>query len=122
MPQCQLNLLGGWSLIVQGGSELPLPTRKDRQLLAYLAIHHGRFLLRERLANLLWSDRADAQARDSLRQSLAALRKAFRSVGLDPVQGHRLVVRGRRPGGDLLRQRRNDVGDAVGQLDEDRVG
>lgn len=92
MPQCQLNLLGGWSLIVQGGSELPLPTRKDRQLLAYLAIHHGRFLLRERLANLLWSDRADAQARDSLRQSLAALRKAFRSVGLDPVQGDRVSV------------------------------
>lgn len=92
MPQCQLNLLGGWSLTVEGGAELPLPTRKDKQLLAYLAIHHGQLHSRERLANLLWADRADAQARDSLRQSLAALRKAFRSVGLDPVDGDRVSV------------------------------
>lgn len=92
MPQCQLNLLGGWSLTVEGGAILPLPTRKDKQLLAYLAIHHGQLHSRERLANLLWADRADAQARDSLRQSLAALRKAFRSVGLDPVEGDRVSV------------------------------
>lgn len=71
---------------------MPLPTRKDRQLLAYLAIHHGQLHSRERLANLLWADRADAQARDSLRQSLATLRKAFRSVGLDPVEGDRVSV------------------------------
>lgn len=89
MPQCQLNLLGGWSLTVEGGAELALPTRKDRQLLAYLATHHGQVYSRESLANLLWADRADAQARDSLRQSLAALRKAFRSVGLNPIQGDR---------------------------------
>lgn len=92
MPQCHLNLLGGWSLTVEGGGELSLPTRKDRQLLAYLATHPGQFHPRERLANLLWADRADAQARDSLRQSLAAIRKAFRSVGLDPVQGDRARV------------------------------
>lgn len=79
-------------MTVEGGAELPLPTRKDRQLLAYLAIHHGQHHSRERLANLLWADRADAQARDSLRQSLAALRKAFRSVGLDPVEGDRVSV------------------------------
>lgn len=92
MPQCQLNLLGGWSLTVEGGAELPLPTRKDKQLLAYLATHHGQLHSRERLANLLWADRADAQARDSLRQSLTALRKAFRFVGLDPVRGDRVSV------------------------------
>ena len=92
MPRCQLDLLGGWSLTVEDGAELSLPTRKDRQLLAYLAVHHGQLLPRERLANLLWADRADAQARDSLRQSLAALRKAFRSVGLDPVKGDRVNV------------------------------
>ena len=82
MPRCQINLLGGWSLTVDGGTGLSLPTREDRQLLAYLAMHDGQLHPRERLANLLWADRPDAQARDSLRQSLAALRKAFRSVGL----------------------------------------
>lgn len=89
VPRCQLDLMGGWSLTAGKGTELPLPTRKDKQLLAYLATHHGQVHPRERLANLLWADRADAQARDSLRQSLAAIRKAFRSVGLDPVEGDR---------------------------------
>ncbi|WP_282128016.1 BTAD domain-containing putative transcriptional regulator [Roseobacter litoralis] len=92
MPRCQLDLLGGWSLTVEDGTDVSLPTRKDRQLLAYLAVHHGQLLPRERLANLLWAGRADAQARDSLRQSLAALRKAFRTVGLDPVKGDRVNV------------------------------
>lgn len=89
MPQCQLNLLGGWSLTGLDGAELSLPTRKDRQLLAYLATQHGRPHSREKLASLLWADRADEQARDSLRQSLAALRRAFRAVGLDALKSNR---------------------------------
>jgi len=90
--RCHLNLLGGWSLTADDGAELSLPNRKDKQLLAYLATQGGQFHARERLANLLWADRTDAQARDSLRQALAALRKAFRLVGLDPVQGDRTHV------------------------------
>jgi DNA-binding SARP family transcriptional activator/Tfp pilus assembly protein PilF len=62
-----------------------LPTRKDRQLLAYLATQNGRPQSREKLASLLWADRGEDQARDSLRQSLTALRRAFRASGLDPV-------------------------------------
>jgi len=83
-------MLGGWSLT--GSTDLPLPTRKDRQLLAYLAAQNGRPQSREKLASLLWADRAEEQARDSLRQSLAALRRAFRTVGLDPVISDRTTV------------------------------
>lgn len=83
MSLCQLRLLGAWSLRGSDGSDLPLPTRKDRQLLSYLATQDGRPVARERLANLFWADRAEEQARDSLRQSLAALRRAFRVVGID---------------------------------------
>jgi len=43
------------------------------RLLAYLALELGRPVSRERIAQLLWSDRGHAQARDSLRQSLVAL-------------------------------------------------
>jgi DNA-binding SARP family transcriptional activator/TolB-like protein len=71
------------------GNDLSLPTRKDRQLLAYLATQGGRPQSREKLASLLWADRAEDQARDSLRQSLAALRRAFRAVGLDPISTDR---------------------------------
>lgn len=89
MPQCHLTMFGGWSLTGPDGTELALPTRKDRQLLAYLAMQGGRPQSREKLASLLWADRAEEQARDSLRQSLTTLRRAFRGVGLDPITSDR---------------------------------
>jgi len=89
VPQCHLTMFGGWSLTGPDGTELALPTRKDRQLLAYLAMQEARPQSRERLASLLWADRAEEQARDSLRQSLAALRRAFRAVGPDPIASDR---------------------------------
>jgi TolB-like protein/tetratricopeptide (TPR) repeat protein len=86
---CRLTLLGGFSLEAAEGAKLTLPTRKDRLLLAYMALCAGRPQSRERLAGLLWGDRAEAQARDSLKQSLAALRHVFRQVGLDPLLADR---------------------------------
>jgi len=91
----QLNLLGGFDLR-HNDREVALPTRKTEGLLAYLALANGRLSSRDQVAGLLWSDRADEQARSSLRQSLAALRKSLNgggerviiargdSVGLDP--------------------------------------
>jgi DNA-binding SARP family transcriptional activator/TolB-like protein/Flp pilus assembly protein TadD len=78
-------LLGGLDLLSPAGDELALTTRKDRLLLAYLALNSGIALPRDRLAGLLWGDRGETQARDSLRQSLAAIRQAFRSAGPDPL-------------------------------------
>ena len=89
---CRLALLGGFSLQDGDGAELVLTTRKDRMLLAYLALSPSRFHGRDRLAGLLWGDRGDAQARDSLRQSLAALRNAFRKGGIDPLRTDREQV------------------------------
>ena len=85
MAACRLTLLGNFTLVAGDGRQLPLPTRKDRLLLAYLALSPGRAHPRERLAGLLWSDRAAGQARDSLKQSLASIRQTFRQVGLDPL-------------------------------------
>ena len=85
MPQCHLNMLGCWSLTGPDGADLALPTRKDRQLLTFLAMQGVRPQARGKLASLLWADRAEEQARDSLRQSLAALRRAFRAIGVDPL-------------------------------------
>lgn len=92
MPHCHLVLFGGLSLTGPDGSELSLPTRKDRQLLAYLAAQPGRPHAREKLASLFWSDRAEEQARDSLRQSLAALRRTFRAAGADALKTDRTEV------------------------------
>ena len=77
---------GGFALeIGEAARKLTLPTRKDRLLLAYLALSAGQPQARDRLAGLLWGDRAETQARDSLKQALAGIRQAFRQVGLDPV-------------------------------------
>ena len=89
MVACRLTLLGGFTLATDDSRQLSLPTRKDRLLLAYLALSPGRSKARERLAGLLWSDRAEAQARDSLKQSLAGMRQVFRQAGPDPLRTDR---------------------------------
>jgi TolB-like protein/Flp pilus assembly protein TadD len=89
LAACRLTLLGGFTLATDDGRQLSLPTRKDRLLLGYLALSPGRLMTRERLAGLLWSDRAEAQARDSLKQSLAGMRQVFRQAGLDPLRTDR---------------------------------
>jgi DNA-binding SARP family transcriptional activator len=54
--------------------------RKAEVLLAYLALTPGLRHPRERLINLLWSDRSEEQARNSLRQCLSAIRKSLGDV------------------------------------------
>jgi DNA-binding SARP family transcriptional activator len=50
-------------------------TQKGMALLVYLAMNAGRAISRPVLADLLWGDRVDAQARQSLRQCLLTLRR-----------------------------------------------
>ena len=82
-------VLGGFALTSGDGANIVLPTRKDRLLLCYLGFNAGQALSREKLYGLLWADREETQARGSLRQSLAALRDAFHSAGLDPMRTDR---------------------------------
>jgi DNA-binding SARP family transcriptional activator/TolB-like protein len=72
----RLRLLG--RLVVTAGDEsaaISLPTRKAGALLAYLAMSREHAASREELAALLWGGCSDRQARQSLRQALALLRK-----------------------------------------------
>ena len=71
-----LDLLGGFRLRA-GSSIVPVSSKKDRFLLARLALAGGSPLTREKLCGFLWGDRAEAQARASLRQSLVNLRASF---------------------------------------------
>ncbi len=77
MRPLQLNLLGQFDCSLGDDERLALPTRKIEVLLAYLALVPGLRHPRERLINLLWSDRGEEQARNSLRQALSTLRKAL---------------------------------------------
>ncbi len=70
----QINCLGDFAV---QGLPIRLRGRKQIALLAYLASNLGSDCSRATLASVFWGDRFDEQARQSLRQSLSVLRKAF---------------------------------------------
>ncbi len=88
MAEVNLALLGGFRLQTDSGGPVPLSTKKAGALLAYLALHPGQAQARPKLAALLWGDRSDAQARDSLRQALSLVRKALAHVDSRALIAH----------------------------------
>ena len=81
----RLKLLGGFEARIVSGPVLDIAARKSRALLAYLALPTGRTHSRDKLVGLLWSDRADEQARNSLRQALTELGKALGATEPSPL-------------------------------------
>ena len=74
----RLRLLGPFQLTDQSGQTIDIGSRKNRLLLALLASAPGRSMTREALAGLLWAEHGEEQARSSLRQALAVLRKELK--------------------------------------------
>jgi len=74
MTALRLTLLGGFALHDAAGGGIVVRNRKLQGLIAYLAVNRDRRHGRDALAGLLWGDRFDAQARQSLRQALTAFR------------------------------------------------
>ena len=77
MTVAALKLLGNFELKRSDGEIADLSGQKDRALLAILVLAAGTPQFRERLASLLWSDRGEAQARDSLKHSLTRIRQCL---------------------------------------------
>lgn len=81
----RLRLLGRFGIC--SGDEPPVPirisSRKGCALLAYLALHPDRSVGRSQLATLLWADRPDKLARQSLRQCLTSLRTDLSTAAPD---------------------------------------
>ncbi|MCE3247696.1 MAG: transcriptional regulator, family [Geminicoccaceae bacterium] len=83
MTLISVRLLGGFACRSATGDAIAFPTRKVRALFAYLAAEGGQAQGREKLAGLLWDDRAEAQARADLRKSLSRLRQALPEAARD---------------------------------------
>jgi TolB-like protein/DNA-binding SARP family transcriptional activator/Flp pilus assembly protein TadD len=77
MSGLRLKLLGGFDLRSASGAAIPLSARKPALLLAYLALRPSRPQGRDKLASLFWGDSGEVQARASLRQALAVLRRVL---------------------------------------------
>ncbi|MEE4238562.1 MAG: BTAD domain-containing putative transcriptional regulator [Anderseniella sp.] len=76
-----IQVLGGFEVKGPDGSVVDISGIKPKALIAILALSPGMSESREKLATLLWSDRADEQARGSLRQAMASLKRDLGSVG-----------------------------------------
>jgi len=84
-----LDLMGGFSARDAQGRPIEFTSRKAQALLAVLSLSLGQPQSREKLTALLWSDRGEQQARASLRQALAELRRCL------PANDPPLVTAGR---------------------------
>ncbi len=89
----QVRFLGGFALSDTVGRPVRLPTRKCCALLARLAMSLGHDVPREELAALLWPRSSDANARASLRQEIAVLRKMLAAAGLPEIESSKELVR-----------------------------
>jgi len=76
----RLNFLGTFSL--DHGSVVTVSNRKAQALLALLTLAPRHSCSRERLAALLWPDRTEGVARQSLRQCLSVLRQSIPELPL----------------------------------------
>src|SRR5215470_1476058 len=85
MLRLRLKVLGGFEARIGSGQPLDIAARKTRALLAYLAVPAGRSHTRDKLTGLLWSDRGDDQARNSLRQALTELGRILADIEPSPL-------------------------------------
>src|SRR5262245_41037671 len=92
MAVAELTLFGGFEVKL-AGQVVDLPGQKDRALLAFLALSPGVTHSRDKLANLLWGDRGDQQARDSLKHALTRLRQSLQDTTPPPIVADRQSVR-----------------------------
>ncbi len=88
----RLTLLGTFRLEAPDGSECHVPAAKQRGLIAALVLAPDAQLTPERAMALLWSDRGEPQARDSLKHALAELRKRLAPLGADILETTRTTV------------------------------
>ncbi len=90
--QLHIAIFGGCHFWTGENCKIDLPSRKGRALVTYLAVNRIGSASRETLANLLWGDRSDGQARASLRQCLRQIRMSFEAAGFDGLTASREVV------------------------------
>ena len=75
MTSFRLHLLGRFELTDLDGEPCALPPKKCRALLAWICLSRARTASRTAMASMLWPEASEEQARTSLRQCLAAMRR-----------------------------------------------
>ncbi|MEO1324776.1 MAG: BTAD domain-containing putative transcriptional regulator [Pseudomonadota bacterium] len=103
----KVQLFGKFEVFDHNGTPVPIAGAKTQGLLAFLALSMEMPVPRDRIIDLFWGDRFSDQARQSLRQALAKLRRVLPSDGLDVI---------------LVDQDRIGLNPAAISVDADRFG
>jgi TolB-like protein/DNA-binding SARP family transcriptional activator/Flp pilus assembly protein TadD len=93
MAVTELTLFGSFGVRSPDNGAIESLGQKERALLAFLALSPGKGHSRETLASLLWGDRGDLQARDSLKHALTRLRRSLQHAASPPIITDRQSVR-----------------------------
>jgi len=93
MIRLSVRLFGGFEA-QSGDRGLKFPTRKAQALLAYLAVRPEQSFMRGKLAAVFWGGAGKEQARQSLRQSLSALRSVLSAAepGILKIESDRVTL------------------------------
>ena len=86
------KLLGEFQIFTKSNPSLLPRGRKARCIIAQALLSGTGCVARDRLVGTLWSDRGEDQARASLRQAIAEIRRSFGTVGADIIDVDRARV------------------------------
>ena len=73
----RISLLGPTRVVTHAGQHLPVTSRLQRAVLAYLALHAGQVVPAHRLIDAIWGDQAPETAAAALHVHISGLRKAL---------------------------------------------
>jgi DNA-binding SARP family transcriptional activator len=88
-PKVRVQLLGKFSVSLNGADLFARAPQKTRELFAFLALHGGREHPREALASRLWPGLDEPRARKNLRQTIWHLRRGLKPLG--PTRARRVL-------------------------------
>lgn len=93
MALLNVRLFGGFEATSADGRRHVLSGQKERAVLAVLATARGGEQSRDHLAGLLWSDRGNTQARDSLKHAIAHIKQSLSAHDHLVISADRTTVR-----------------------------
>lgn len=80
-----IKLFGKFSVLDANGATIPIAGAKTQGLVSYLALNTEMPPSRDRLMALFWGDRFTDQARQSLRQAIAKLKRSLNADGAEAI-------------------------------------
>ncbi|WP_256762059.1 response regulator [Cohnella sp. WQ 127256] len=84
-PKLSIRLLGQYLVEVEGGPRLKWRTSKEKELLAYLAIHGDSRVHRDHIIEDLWPDDNYNKAKVYLHTCISLIRKNIKQLGLSGI-------------------------------------